>query len=36
MKTFLYEAQPSRVIFGIGSLNEVSTEINALGSKRRW
>ena len=34
MKSFLYEAQPSRVIFGVGSLNEVSTEIKALGSKK--
>ena len=34
MKAFLYEAQPSRVIFGIGSLKEVSTEIKALGSKK--
>lgn len=34
MKAFLYEAQPSRVIFGKGSLKEVSTEIKALGSKK--
>jgi len=34
METFLYEAQPSRVIFGVGSLKEVSTEIKALGLKK--
>lgn len=34
METFLYEAQPSRVIFGIGSLKEIGTEIEALGSKK--
>ena len=34
MKEFIYEAQPSRVVFGVGSLNEVRTELNALGSKK--
>ncbi len=34
METFVYEAQPSRVLFGIGSLQEVSKEITALGLKR--
>ena len=34
MKKFIYEAQPSRVVFGVGSLNEVRTELHALGCKK--
>ncbi|WP_313234779.1 maleylacetate reductase [Sporosarcina ureae] len=34
MKNFIYDAQPSHVIFGVGSLNDVKTKLSALGSKR--
>lgn len=34
MKPFIYEAQPSRVLFGAGTLQEVGTELAALGGKK--
>jgi maleylacetate reductase len=34
MFDFVYTAQPSRVIFGTGSLNQLSAEVEALGAKK--
>jgi maleylacetate reductase len=34
MKSFTYAAQPARVVFGAGSLNQLSAEIDRLGARR--
>ena len=34
MKDFVYTAQPSRVVFGAGSLSHLQREIDLLGAKR--
>ena len=34
MKSFIYNGQPARVIFGAGSLQHLGREIEALGAKR--
>ena len=34
MHDFVYTAQPSRVVFGAGSLQHLAREINALGARR--
>jgi maleylacetate reductase len=34
VKPFVYTAQPARVVFGAGSLSQLSKEIDALGCKR--
>ena len=34
MKTFVYQANPSRVVFGLGALQHLTREIDLLGAKR--
>jgi len=34
MHDFVYTAQPSRVVFGAGSIQHLAREIDALGAKR--
>ena len=34
MKSFVYNGQPARVIFGVGSLQHLGREIEALGAKK--
>jgi alcohol dehydrogenase class IV len=34
MKSFVYNAQPARVVFGVGSAARVAAEIEALGAQR--
>lgn len=34
MKTFIYDSQPSRVVFGAGSLAQLEREIDTLGARR--
>ena len=34
MRAFVYSAQPSRVVFGVGALDQLGVEIERLGAKR--
>ena len=34
MKSFIYNGQPARVVFGAGSLQHLAREIDALGAKK--
>lgn len=34
MQDFVYTAQPSKVIFGVGSIKELGVEVEALGARR--
>ena len=34
MRAFVYSAQPSRVVFGVGALDQLGAEIERLGAKR--
>jgi maleylacetate reductase len=34
MKSFVYNGQPARVVFGAGSLQHLAREIDALGGKK--
>ena len=34
MKPFVFTGQPSRVVFGVGALDQLGEEIERLGAKR--
>ena len=34
MKSFVYDGQPARVIFGAGSVKHLAREIEALGARK--
>ena len=36
MRAFVYQANPARVIFGAGALQQLPAEIERLGATARW